>query len=158
MDSLHEEEQKKVMLRNTYTRGQIDLFIRAEKKFGLNDILDWMRWGLNPRLTAANLEDIRNVDIPRNSPTATAARFGFYANPPQPRPAPNRLLLKGISLSADRPLALINDQSLAAGESAKVRVGTSNVLVRCLSVGSRSARIQFVDSGKELDLQLNPDN
>ena len=51
---------------------------------------------------------------------------------------------------------LVNNESFTVGESAKVRVGTSNVLVRCLAIGERSVRIQIVDSGKELELHLPP--
>lgn len=61
-------------------------------------------------------------------------------------------------MSKAHPLALINDQSLAAGESARIRVGPSNVLVRCLAISAHSARVQIVDSGKEVELELNPDN
>jgi hypothetical protein len=153
MDSLHEEEQKKIMLRNTYTRGQIDLFIEAEKRFGFNDVLDWMRWGVNGRLNAANLEDLRNVEMPRPK-AAPATKITFYVE--QPTAVPNTLLLRGISSSKSQPRALINDHTFAAGESAKVRVGTTNVLVRCLAVEGHSARIQIVSSGREMELQLKP--
>lgn len=88
MDSLHEEEQKKLMLRNTYTRGQIDLFIRAEKKFGLNDILDWMRWGVNSRLMAANIDDVRNIEIPKTPATTAGSKVVLYANPAASPPIP----------------------------------------------------------------------
>ena len=153
VDSLHEEEQKKIMLRNTYTRGQIDLFIEAEKTQGLNDILDWMRWGVSPRLKAGNLGDVRNVEMPRPRSNSTT-NFHFYLE--QPSIVPDTLLLKGISSTKNQPLALINNQSLAAGETAKVRVGTSNILVRCLAVGERSVHIQLVDSGQEMELHLSP--
>ncbi|MDB6111935.1 MAG: hypothetical protein JWR69_3685 [Pedosphaera sp.] len=153
MDSLHEEEQKKIMLRNTYTRGQIDLFIEAERTQGLNDILDWMRWGVNSRLKAGNLRDIRNVEMPRPK-SEPSAKFQAYVE--QPTPVADTLLLKGISSIKSRPLALINNQSFAAGETARVRVGTSNVVVRCIAVGERSVRIEMVGSGKETELFLSP--
>ena len=151
MDSLHEEEQMKKMLRNTYTRGQIDLFIAAEKQCGINDVLDWMRWGASPRLKAADLGDIRNVEMPRARSPAPGNPLVFA---PPAAPAPATLMLKGISSSRSRPLALINDQTFAVGETAKVRMGTTNVLVRCLAIGPRSVRIREVDSGREADLYL----
>ena len=40
MDAEQESEQKKMILRNHYTRGQIDLFIEAERRYGLNDVVD----------------------------------------------------------------------------------------------------------------------
>ncbi len=153
MRSLHEEDQQAKMLRNSYTRGQIDLFIAAEKTYGLNDILEWMRWGVNGRLKAADLSDVRNVEIPR-AKSIEATNVLVYGV--KPIAAPTTLVLKGISLAQNRPLALINDQSLSPGESARVRVGTSNVLVRCLTIGARSARFQLVDSGQELELRLPP--
>ena len=141
----------KKMLHNAYTRGQIDLFIAAEKEYGFNDVLDWMRWGVNPRLMAADLGDIRNVEIPRpTSKPATNDLLNWQAR----APAPNQLLLKGISAARNQPLALINDRTLAVGETAKVRVGTTNILVRCVAIGARSVRVQIEDSDKETELYL----
>lgn len=154
MDALHAEDQMSRMLRNTYTRGQIHLFIEAEKQYGFNDVLDWMQWGVNPRLKAADLGDIRNVEMPRPKPSSITNTL-FYGQ--SPAPAPTRLLLKGISSVRNQPLALINNQTFAVGESAKVRVGTTNVLVRCLAIGTRSVRIQVMDSGAETELYLTED-
>jgi hypothetical protein len=151
MDSLHEEEQKAKMLRNTYTRGQIDLFIAAENTYGLNDILDWMRWGVNGRLKAADPGDVRNVDMPRVKQVAPTNSLLYVAT--QER-VPNKLILKGISTARGRPLALINNQSIAPGESARVRVGTTNVLVQCVAIAQASVTLRLVDSGKQLELSL----
>jgi hypothetical protein len=156
MDSLREEGQKDRILRNSYTRGQINLFIEAEKKHGINDVLDWVRWGANPRLKAGNVADIRNVEMPRaRPPSAPPAAISLTAKAP-PAQAPDTLLLKGIASSKNQPLALINNQSFTVGESAKVQVGRSNVLVRCLAIGERSVRVQIVESGQELELHLPP--
>ena len=155
MDSLHEEEQMKRMLQNTYTRGQIDLFLAADNGFGFNDVLDWMRWGVSSRLNAAALGDIRDVQMPRPTSNSATNNFTLAQSYVQARaPAPANLVLKGISLSGNQPFALINDQTFAAGETAKVRVGTTNILVRCLSIGPRSVRIRLLGSGKETDLFL----
>ncbi|HEY2081442.1 MAG TPA: hypothetical protein VGI88_01565, partial [Verrucomicrobiae bacterium] len=51
-------------------------------------------------------------------------------------------------------LVLINDQSLAVGESEKIRVGKTNILVRCLEIRDDSVRIQIVTSGEERVLSL----
>jgi hypothetical protein len=152
MESLNQEEQMKKMLRNSYTRGQINLFIATEKEYGFNDTLDWMRWGVNPRLKAADLGAVRNVEMPHPK-AGSSANALVYAQPPPP--GPPRLVLKGISSAKNQPLALINDQTFAVGESAKVRVGTSNVLVRCLAIGTRSARVELLSSGTITELQLS---
>ena len=150
MDSLHEEGQMKRMLRNSYTRGQIDAFIAAEKAYGINDVLDWVRWGVNGRLKTADPGDVRNVQMPRHTPAVVTNPVVYTAEPA----APNKLVLKGIFHARNKPLAMINDRTLAVGESGKVRVGTTNVLVRCLSIGDASARIEIVGSGKVSELNL----
>ena len=151
MDSRHEEEQKAKMLRNTYTRGQIDLFIAAEKTYGLNDILDWMRWGVNTRLKAADPGDVRNVEMPRVKQAGPTNSFLYVATHEH---VPDKLILKGISTARGRQMALINNQSLAPGESARVRIGTTNVLVQCVAIGQASVTLRLVDSGEKLELSL----
>ena len=50
MDSQGEEGEKKRVLKNSYTRGQVQLFIAAEQQYGFEDVLDWMRYGVTSRL------------------------------------------------------------------------------------------------------------
>jgi len=149
MDAQREDEQKQAVLRNQYTHGQIDLFIQAEKRFGFNEIVDWMKYGVDAELDADNCRD---VDIPRAKRVSTSGASSYLENP---SPAPDKLVLKGISWIASRPLAIINNQSFAPGESGKVRVGITNVTIRCLAVQANSARIQILASGEELELSLN---
>ena len=61
---------------------------------------------------------------------------------------------KGISWSKNKRLALVNNQSFEPGESGNVRVGTTNVTIRCLAVRKDSARIQIVGSSEEIELSL----
>ena len=51
-------------------------------------------------------------------------------------------------------MALINDQTFGVGDTAKVRVGTSNLLVRCLTIEKQSVRVQVVESGQITELRL----
>jgi len=149
MDAQQEDDQKQAVLRNQYTHGQIDLFIQAEKRFGFNEIVDWMKYGVDAELSADNCRD---VDIPRG---ARVSAIGASSYEEKPSPAPDKLVLKGISWTASRPLAIINNQSFAPGESGKVRVGATNVSIRCLTVQTNSARILILGSGEELELSLN---
>ena len=68
--------------------------------------------------------------------------------------APDVLMLKGLLGGGSHALALINDQSLAVGESGKVRVGTSNVLVRCVAIRADSVNIQVGDAKEPQVLSL----
>ncbi len=150
MDAQREDEQKQAVLRNQYTHGQIDLFIQAEKRFGFNEIVDWMKYGVDAELDADNCRD---VDIPRAKRVSANGASSYLE---KPSPEPDKLVLKGISWIASHPLAIINNQSFAPGESGKVRVGTTNVNIRCLAVQANSARIQITASGEEMELSLNP--
>ncbi len=58
------------------------------------------------------------------------------------------LKLKGISGTKDRRLAWINDKTLGAGERAKIRVGETDMIVRCEEVLENSVFVT-IDGGKE---------
>jgi len=64
------------------------------------------------------------------------------------------LILRGISGSASRRFALINDKTLQKDETARVRVGESNVVVKCISISSNSALVKIVGSEKPTELYL----
>lgn len=149
MDSQNESEEMKSILQNNYTRGQIELFIAAERAHGFNDVLDWMRWGTDGKLDEDSPNRVREVEIPR-AKTAVVTSVPVYLN--QPISAPETLMLKGISGGKGHELAMINDQSLAVGESAKVHVGGTNILVKCLEIRDGSVRIRVVGSGEEREL------
>jgi hypothetical protein len=151
MDSENEESEKKVILANTYTRGQIDLFIAAERVYGINDVLDWMKWGRDAELEADTPEIIRAVDMP---PVKHFPGTNFFVYAAAPTPVPDTLVLKGISGVKNHALAVINDQSLAVGESEKVRVGKTNILVRCLEIRDDSVRVQIGAAAEERVLSL----
>jgi hypothetical protein len=69
---------------------------------------------------------------------------------------PDRLTLKGISGAAGHKLALINDATLAPMERSKVRVGQTNLMVRCLEIRAQSVVIQVGDSKERQELFLRP--
>ena len=151
MDSQGEEAQKRAVLRNEYTHGQIHLFIEAEKRYGFNEVIEWMKYGVDARLDRANLNRLRNVAIPS---VARSSKSEIYFAVPPASPGPEKLMLKGIAWSKSQPIALINNQSFAVGESGKVRLGQTNVFIRCLAVRKESARIKIMNSGEELELSL----
>jgi hypothetical protein len=65
-----------------------------------------------------------------------------------------KLVLRSLALGGSRPLALINNATLAAGEEAKVRVGTSNVLVRCLAISNTVVTVQVRGDPHPIELRL----
>ena len=66
-----------------------------------------------------------------------------------PPPAPDRLVLKGISGVGPRRLAIINDQTFEAMERGKVRVAQTNVLIRCLEIRPTSVVVQAEGQAKQ---------
>lgn len=151
MDSKHEEAQKKIILENLYTRGQTALFIEAEKRYGFNDIMDWMQYGETAQLEVGHLDDIRNVEMPAKNPVVdsrpVAANF-ITADTKLPPTVPATIKLQGITCGK-RPTAMINGHSFFTNDQFSVKIGATNASIRCLEIQTNSVRIQRVDSGQE---------
>ena len=67
---------------------------------------------------------------------------------------PDTLLLRGLSGPTQRRLALINDRTLALNEEGRVRVGTSNVTVRCLAISNDAVVIRVNGADEVMRLAL----
>ncbi|MEO5802614.1 MAG: hypothetical protein ABIR24_03725 [Verrucomicrobiota bacterium] len=65
-----------------------------------------------------------------------------------------QLSLKGISGPANRRFALINNQPLAAGETAYVRIATGQVKVHCLEIRENSVIISVEGDTEQKELRL----
>ena len=157
MDSQNEDVEKKKVQQNHYTRGQINLFIEAERRFGFDEVLDWMEYGLTPQLVPGHLEELRDVQIPAGRPAAIHPVNPVVShNAGKPAPGPATLKLEGI-LWGTRPVAIINGHSFLAHDFGKVPLGKTNMLIQCLEVREKSVRIQNPGSGREQELFLPPE-
>ena len=155
IDSQHDELEKKRILLNRYTRGQVDLFIAAEKQYGFNQVLDWMKYGTTAQLETGHLEKIRDVIVP--PPVAAPAAPLPNSIVKNPRPSgPAIIRLQGITWG-NKPTAIINGSSFGVNDVNKVRLGETNVTLQCLSIQPRSVLIQNVSTGQKQQLSL-PDN
>jgi hypothetical protein len=146
-----DEFEKATILRNGYTAGQIDLFVAAEATYGINDVLDWMRSGTDEELSKSDPQRIRNVAPPERQPVPVETVPIF-----QPAPSPTtftNLILKAVFWDEKRPLVLINDRTFGLHEEAKVRLGSTNIVLRCLSITPNSVRLRV--AGSETDEELN---
>ena len=161
MDAQHEEEQKKLILRNRYTRGQVFLFIEAEQRYGFDQILDWMKFGNAASLQLGHLDAIREVTMlvakpvlpPLVKTNAVVVKTNSPASLGLPVATVAAFKLEGI-LWGLPPLAVINGHSFAPDEEAKVKLGQAKVLIRCVAITRHSVRIWEVESGAEHELQL----
>ena len=148
----------KVILRNNYTRGQIDLLIEAERRYGLNEIIEWMKYGTDAVLNPADLNRVRDIEppAPTGAPNVIAGegRVTLPTNSPPKAPVPDKLVLRGISWNKNQPLALINNRTLGLNERARVRVGDSNVVLRCVAIRTNSVVVQIEGRAESQVLSL----
>ena len=153
MDSQREEAQKKFILQNRYTRGQVDLFIEAEKRYGFDQVLDWMKYGEAGQLEPGHVDQLRDVKMPLAKPVARNPAVYARTNQPVRASTPAVIKLDGV-LWGSRPVAIINGHSFLANDQSQVKIGGTNVMIRCLEIQKTSVRIQNVTSGKEQELRL----
>jgi thioredoxin-related protein len=76
----------------------------------------------------------------RNKPAAEPVReLPLYGGaPPAPPQRYTELVLKSISGTKNRRFALLNNQTLGVGETARVKLEDSEIKVRCLEIRDRS--------------------
>lgn len=141
-----EAAQIAVLRTNRYTRGQIDLFIDAEERFGFSDVLDWMKNGETNRLHADEIWRIRELKVAKDTNKPAPATLVSYTPPPVDA-LPDRLILKSISLGGKTPVALINQCTLGIGETGKVKLAGTNLLIRCTAIRSNSVVVELVGTG-----------
>jgi hypothetical protein len=149
--SRHDEGEKAMILRNGYTRGQIDLFVAAEGSYGFNDVLDWMKYGTDGKLSASEPARVHKVILPRRK-SPPVSSFAVVAG--ETPTAPLTLVLKAVFWDQKRPLALVNDHTFGVQEEGNVRLGTTNVTVRCLAITQNTVRVRIVGTGEERELVL----
>jgi hypothetical protein len=137
--------EMKVLLESDYSRGQLQAFIAAEKAHGFYHVMNWVKNGLDPELEEQRIERVlvlrdrsSNLAVAEASPAALFASMATAA----PRAKPTNLVLKGLSGSAARRFALINDGTFMANERGKVQLGDSNVVLHCLEIRNDSVIVQ----------------
>lgn len=87
--------------------------------------------------------------VPENPPPPL---FGGAAAGAPPRYT--NFVLKSISGTPDRRFALLNNQTLGAGETASVMFDGGNVKVRCVEIRERSMVVQVEGEGESREIQL----
>jgi hypothetical protein len=156
VDALHDEAAKSQIMANAYTRGQVALFVEAEKSYGLNDIIDWMKYGADDRLKANELQRVRTIEAPSQPKQPVPVSAAIWT--PEPVRTYDTLALKAIFWDARRPTALVNERTLAPGEETTLRISGTNLAVRCLEIQQDAVRIRIVATGEEKELLLGHRN
>jgi hypothetical protein len=153
MQSRDETFEMANIRKNQYTHGQIDVLIAADEKYGFDAVLEWLKAGDDGTLKMDALERVRAVS---GRYVASSASPALYVAPTalKAAPAPDTLVLKGISGSGAHRFALINNATFEVMESGKVRLAQTNVMVRCLEIGKDSVTIQIAGSNEKKQLFL----
>jgi hypothetical protein len=150
MDSEGEDGQKQFILRNHYTRGQVQLFIAAEQQYGFGQILNWMKYGQTSRLEDGHVDEVLDVKMPAGYASTSPA---LYASPAAtPIRHASSLELQGI-LWGNPPAAIINNQTFLPNDRFQVDVGGEKVNIRCLEIQKNSVKIENLDTGEQQVLQ-----
>jgi hypothetical protein len=152
LDGRHEDLETQNIKNSPYTKGQIDVMLAADSRYGLNAVLEWMKSGEDDKLEMSDLDRVRAVKS--GVRTAAIQPQLLVVQPAVPTPVPDRLVLKGISGTANNRFALINNATLEVMERGKVRVGQTNVTVRCLEIRDHSVVIEVNGTGQKTELFL----
>lgn len=151
VDLRKDDYEKKSIKENPYTRGQLDAFLAAERRHGFNAILEWIKSGESPKLDADDPDGVRSVSAPATEAAAPPVRF----TSPAPAPIPDTLTLKGISGTAARRYAIINDRTFGVMDSARMKLAKTNLLVRCLEIRTNSVLLQIEGRSEKQELFLS---
>lgn len=89
------------------------------------------------------------ADVPVPSPAANNNPSPLVQTVPAAKVVYDKIILKGITGSATRPLALINNKTFGPGDTLKVQVGAQTMKVRCESITADYVMVQ-VDEEKDL--------
>lgn len=149
MAERNEALEKKIILENQYTRGQIDAFIKADENFRSYEVIKWIKEGMDNQIDSKDPSRVLALE-------REAAGPPLWTSISAPSPVPSTLMLRGVSGSANRRFALINDRTLQKNETAKVRVGETNVVLQCLAIGTNWVTIRVLGAETNLQLFLSP--
>lgn len=155
MEALGEEAEADRLWRAHEANSEFQMFIEGRRLYDLYRLLEWMQYGADDRLVAGDDDRFRRLN-PNLRQLPAAPR---QVIPPAPAPvrAPEKLVLRGILGSGSGRLALINDATLAAGETGRVHLGTRTVRIHCLEIKADRVVVQLEDEAEqELLLPADP--
>jgi Protein DA1 len=156
MESRHDTQQMEIIKHNNYTEGQVEVLLAAEARYGFETLVEWMKAGEDTRLDMANLDRVRDMHGGDYTPVQPPSVVWAVVTPPPPTAVPNTLVLKGISGARNDRFALINNATFETMEKGPVRVGATNVMIRCLEIHDDSVVIQVEGSTQKKQLFLKP--
>ena len=139
------------ILENPYTRGQVHALIAAEERYQFYRVIDWIRRGSDSWLDKDKLE---RMLVLKEESSEEPPGTPLWQQTTVRTTVPDTLVLRGISNNGRRRFALINDRTMEKGEAAKVRIGTSNVVVHCIEIRNGSVLVRVGEEKATVELVL----
>ena len=143
-----------VLARHFHVHGYPTLFVLNAQAQQLGS-LGYVPGGPNAFLAELDRVSGQQSSAPPPRPARETKHNGPNDFPPGPPPPPfngaptfppqkfDKLVLKGISGPKDRRLAVINNETLGAGESATLKLGESQVKVKCIEIRDQTALVSI---------------
>lgn len=141
--SRQETAEMETIQKNNYTKGQIQVLIQADKEYGFDAVMEWIKSGEDNRLDLGDLDRVRAIHDANPASLPAIVSGLLYVPPTVPSPVPDTLQLKGISGVPHCRFALINDATFQVSETWRVRVGLTNVMVQCIEIRDDSVLIRL---------------
>ncbi len=145
-------QETKTLLASDYSKGQLQAFLAAEERHNFYRVIQWVKSGVDPEIEPEKLERILAL---REEPSAPLEETFAFAPPAPVRAVQTNLMLKGLSGSKTRRFALINEGTFGVNEQGKVRLGESNVVIRCLEIRHDAAVVQVTGEAAPRTLTLD---
>lgn len=159
-------EETKRIEKNTYSKGQVGVFLQAESQYNTHRVFDWVLNGVDRYLDSEKIDRLLALqpgvvplhpEAPKSKPAAIVKTQTLPENPAvetASAKSSDELILRGITQSRGGALAMINNRTLAVGEEGKVRCGESNIVVRCLSIEKGQVTVQVQGNKQPQKLAL----
>ena len=86
MDSQRKKGRKNSSCKTVTPAARLTLFIEAEKRYGFDQVLDWMKYGVAAQLEAGQVDKLRDVRMPVAKPVVATPVVNRPRTKPVSRP------------------------------------------------------------------------
>ena len=141
-----ENRELRMIMENAYTRGKIDVLIKATSDYQYHRVAEWMKSGTDETIESHRTDRVIALK------DAPLPLFGYI--PVVHARAPEVLRLKGLSGREPRRYALINDITLERGEEGHVKLYEKSLMVRCLDITSNAVLLRIDGDTNTVRLEI----
>lgn len=149
MQFVKDTEQMERIEFNPYTGGKIQTLLAYEKKYGLRPILHWIASG-----HGSTLEMDQIYGFTRLLSEKRLHQPPHLSSPKTSEKRPEQLALKGITITANSKMAMINNKLFRINQTQEVSVGTTTYMIRCLKIDENSVTVKVDNNPWDVVLKI----